>query len=354
MIPSPAYRMPAEWEPHEATWLGWPVNEEDWPGKLAAVEWVFVEIVRHLSACETVHVLVPGAEVGERSRALLEQAGAAMGAVRYHTLETNRNWLRDSGAIFAEETATGKGTALAFEFNAWAKYDNYMLDRGIPPLMAGIADLPLARPLIRKGKRERPLVLEGGAIDVNGSGLLLATEECLLGPEQERNPGFGREPHEAALREWLGAEKVLWLEDGIEGDDTGGHIDDVARFTGERTVVIMEERGDSPTARALKRNAERLRAYSDDRGRLEVVSIPMPEPLIFDGLRLPASYANFYIANGAVLVPTFNDPNDRIALGILQELFPDRVVRGIHAVDLVWGFGTLHCLTQQQPRFAAR
>lgn len=350
----PPYRMPAEWEPHEAMWIGWPVNPDDWPGKLPAVEWVFVEMVRFLAPGEQVHILVPNGDEEARVARLLAGAGVEAGRVTFHQLRTDRNWLRDSGAIFVREPGNNTLRALHFGFNAWAKYDNYELDRHIPPLMAEVAGTPLERPVLGStGDQNKDwFILEGGSIDVNGAGLLLTTEECLLGDSQIRNPGATKEELERALQRYLGADGVIWLGKGIEGDDTGGHVDDIARFVAERTVVALEPQDDSdtPEKRHLADNLERLRAWRDDAGGLEVVPIPMPEPLVYDDTRLPASYANFTIGNEVVLVPTFNDPMDRIALGILQECFRDRTVRGLHAVDLVWGFGAAHCLTQQQPR----
>ena len=345
------FRMPAEWEPHEATWIGWPTNPEDWPGKLPAVEWAFVEIVRHLARHEHVHILAPSGETEDAARVKLDMAGVERSSVSFHLLETNRNWLRDAGAIFVREIQSRALQARHFKFNAWAKYDNFHLDRVIPETMERVAGVLLEKAVIEGAEKNDWMVLEGGAIDVNGAGLIMTTEECLLSNVQERNPGFSKSEIEAALLKNLGCEHIIWLNRGIDGDDTHGHIDDTARFVAGRVVVVMEEKNPAdPNHEPLAENLEILRSYRDAKGGLEVVTLPMPEPTVFDGLKVPASYANFYIANGTVLVPTFNDPSDRTALGILQELFPDRAVRGIHAVDLVWGLGTLHCLTQQQPR----
>ncbi len=351
MTDCPQFQMPAEWEPHEATWIGWPTNPEDWPGKLPAVEWVFVEMVRHLAPHEHVHILIGDAEAEESARAKLDMAGVEHEAVSFHLLETNRNWLRDAGAIFTRNRASGELKAMHFKFNAWAKYDNYHLDQTIPETMERVAGVAREKALIAGSAKTDWMVLEGGAIDVNGAGILMTTEECLLSDVQARNPDFTREEIESALKSNLGVQTILWLNKGIAGDDTHGHVDDAARFVSERTVIAMEEKNkDDENHEILAENLEILRSYRDAKGALDVVPIPMPAPTVFDGLLVPASYANFYIANETVLVPTFNDPNDRIALGILQELFPSRVVRGIHAVDLVWGLGTLHCLTQQQPK----
>ncbi len=342
--------MPAEWEPHEASWIGWPVNPDDWPGKLDAVRWAFVEIARHLSKAERVHILVPTQAVERDATKRLQMAGVDPRMISFHCLKTNRNWLRDAGAIFVADRATGKMNALQFKFNAWAKYDNWRLDRAIPELMSRIAHCPLEKGTIQSERKKDWMTLEGGAIEVNGAGLLMTTEECLLSDVQARNPGHSKQEVEHALKSNFGCERIIWLQHGIEGDDTHGHIDDLARFVAERTVVAVEEKNPRhPNHRPLRENLEILKSFRDEKGSLEIVLLPMPETIVFDGMTLPASYANFYIANETVLVPTFNDPADRVALGIIQDVFPSRVVRGISAVDLIWGLGTLHCLTQQQP-----
>lgn len=345
------YRMPAEWEPHEATWLGWPHNRSDWPGKIVPIHWVYGEIVRRLAPGEIVRILVNDAAHEAHARRILAKVGVDPRRVEFFRLRTNRGWTRDTGPIFLRD-ADGQTAIVKFGFNAWAKYDNWQLDERIPEHAAERLGVPMLRAMV-PGEPDRPFVLEGGGIDVNGRGTLLTTEECLLSPEvQVRNPGLSREQVERALCANLGVTNVVWLGNGITGDDTHGHVDDLARFVDPRTIVLAQE-PDAADAnhRALAENRERLAsARLEDGSRPRVVDLPMPEPLVFDGVRLPASYANFYIANEAVLVPTFNDPHDRVALGTLSELFPGRKVVGIHAVDLVWGFGTLHCLTQQQAR----
>ncbi|MBY0460432.1 MAG: agmatine deiminase family protein [Gemmataceae bacterium] len=340
------FRMPAEWEPHAATWLAWPHNEQDWPGRFDPIPWVYAEIVRALARHERVNLVVPPGQ-SESVQNVLSRAGADRGRVALWERETNRSWVRDSGPIFVRDTADRR-VALDFHFNAWAKYDNWHQDDALPTFVADALGVPRVQPT-HAGRR---VVLEGGSIDVNGAGLLLTTEECLLSRQQERNPSFAREDYEAMFRTFLGAEKVLWLNRGIAGDDTHGHIDDLARFVSTRTVVAVVERDPADVNYApLQENLERLGGMTDVHGtKPEIVTLPMPRPLVFDGVRLPASYANFYIANGLVIVPTFNDPADRVALGILGELFPDREVVGISCVDLVWGLGTLHCMTQQEPR----
>jgi agmatine deiminase len=353
-IPAPlGYRMPAEWEPHEATWIAWPHQRDDWPGKFGPVPWVYAEIVRYLHRGEQVHILVNDEESGRDASRKLRRAGVDLGRVTFYPFATDRVWTRDSGPIFVvREDAGGREVALThWRFNAWAKYPNYHNDCLLPPRIAEALGLPAFPATWQGHDGPRPVVLEGGSIDVNGQGCLLTTEECLLSDVQQRNPGLGREDYERLFADYLGVRKVLWLGRGIAGDDTHGHVDDLARFVGPRTVVtVVENNPADDNYRPLQENRERLRGMTDQHGQsLEVVPLPMPAPLFFDGQRLPVSYANFYIANNRVLVPTFNDPADRRALGVLADLFPGREVVGIHAVDLVWGLGTLHCLTQQQP-----
>jgi agmatine deiminase len=343
------FRMPAEWEPHHATWIGWPHNATDWPGKIAAIPWVYGEIVRRLAPGEVVRILVNSAEHEGRARRLLKRVGVALERVHFLRFPTNRGWTRDFGPCFVRRAGPPSEVAIArFRFNGWAKYPNWAKDNKVAERAARQLKLPLFN--ARAGNRD--VVLEGGSIDVNGRGTLLTTEECLLDTTvQTRNPGLGRAELEHALRTYLGVTNVLWLGAGIAGDDTHGHIDDVCRFVDPHTVVLCCETDPRDVNyRPLEENRERLEGMRlEDGTKLEVVSLPMPAPMYFDGQRLPASYANFYIANAAVLVPTFNDPNDRVALGTLAELFTDRPVIGIHAVDLVWGLGTIHCLTQQEP-----
>jgi agmatine deiminase len=337
---SPGYRMPAEWEPHAATWIAWPHQRDDWPGKFEPIPWVYVEIVRCLHRSERVRI-VAREEEQSQARAMLLRAGIDLTQIEFYSFATDRVWMRDSGGIFVKD-GQGKRAILDWHFNAWAKYDNWQADDRLPEQMAGALTLPRWQP----SKNGQRVVLEGGSIDVNGTGVLLTTEECLLSSVQARNPHLTRADMEAVFRDCLGVTRVIWLGRGIAGDDTHGHVDDLARFVDVRTIVIVveEDRGDD-NYEPLRENLERLNQMKD----LRVVPLPMPRPVVFDGQRLPASYANFYIANRCVLVPTFNDPNDRVALTRLAELFPDREVIGIHAVDLVWGLGTLHCLTQQEP-----
>jgi agmatine deiminase len=341
-------RMPAEWDPHDATWLAWPHHVRDWPGKFGPVPWAFAELVRNVARGETVRLLVKDAAHEKAVRRVLGRAAVPLERVELRRLRTDRSWMRDSGPIFV--LREGRKAVAGFRFDAWAKYPDHRNDARV----AARAAKALGLPLLDAVHRGRRVVLEGGAIDVNGQGTLLATEECLLDPEvQVRNPGFAREDYEAVFRDVLGAGTTIWLGRGVVGDDdTHGHVDDLARFVSPRMIVLCRETNpQDANHRALEENRERLEgARLQDGSRPEVVYLPMPGPVVFDGRRLPASYANFYVCNAAVLVPTFDDPADRIALGILAELFRDRPVVGLHALDLVWGLGTLHCLSQQEPR----
>jgi len=334
------FRMPAEWEPHAATWLAWPHERRDWPGKFAPIPWVYAEVVRQLVPGERVRILVRDARTERAARRVLQRAGVDPTHVDFYRVATDRSWTRDFCPLFVRRDAEVALTN--WKFNGWAKYPNWRRDDAVPDRLARLLGL-------RQWKLN--VVLEGGSIDVNGRGTLLTTEECLLSPIQARNPRLTREELEDVLGRFLGVQKVLWLGRGIAGDDTHGHVDDLARFVDPQTVVVVAEDDPSDTNyEVLRENHERLADITDQDGTpLRVVTLPMPAPLFFDGLRLPASYANFYIGNDVVLVPTFNDPRDRDALATLAGLFPSRRVVGIHAVDLVWGLGTLHCMTQQEP-----
>jgi agmatine deiminase len=342
-------RMPAEWEPHDATWIAWPHNRFDWPGKFAPVPWVYCEIVRKLSVHEKVRILVNSGVEEARARRLLAKAGTSSSNVEFFHIPTNRSWARDFGPIYVRRALPEPSLLIAgFCFNAWAKYPDWHLDCEVARKIADATGCAYS-PVVFRGKG---FVLEGGSIDVNGRGALLTTEECLLAAEvQVRNPDADRADIETVLKEALGTECILWLARGIAGDDTHGHVDDLCRFVGPRTILLCRETNPhDENHRPLEENRERLQGFRlEDGSRPQLAFIPMPTPLFHAGHRLPASYANFYVANGIVLVPTFNDPNDRQALGLIAELFPGRSVIGIHAVDLVWGRGTLHCLTQQQP-----
>ena len=344
------YRMPAEWEPHAATWLAWPHERSDWPGKFETVPWVYADVVRHLVVGERVRILVNDAAAERRARRVLRDAGVGTRRVEFFRVPTDRSWTRDTCPLFVRRDDGDVGL-VHWRFNGWAKYRNHRRDAAVGDLLARRLRRRGWQPTHTVGRRSRRIVLEGGAVDVNGRGTLLATEECLVSRVQARNPGLARADVERALAAHLGVRKVLWLGRGIAGDDTHGHVDDLARFVDARTVVVAQEDDPAdPNHEPLRENRARLEAMTDQDGvPLHVVPLPMPAPLAFDGQRLPASYANFYVANAAVLVPTFNDVRDRDALAILGKLFPSRPVVGIHAGDLVLGLGTLHCMTQQEP-----
>jgi agmatine deiminase len=341
--------MPAEWEPHRATWISWPHHEPDWPGKLGSIPWVYAEIVRVLGHHETVEILCHNEDVRANAMATLDAHRARGDRTNLHIVPTDRVWLRDS-APTAVLDAEGSVILINWAFNAWAKYPNFALDVEVGAAIAKLTGLPRVEP--RWPDSDERVVLEGGGLEANGQGLLLVTEEWLLGDAQVRNPGMTRDDYEIVFREWLGVRQTIWLGEGCVGDDTHGHVDDVARFVSHDTIVLAFE--DDPADENHARSVDNVRrlelaARRHESGTLRVVKLPFPRPVCMSGERLPASYANFYIANGVVLVPTFNDPNDRVALNLLAELMPDHQVVGIHAVDLVWGLGTLHCLTQQEP-----
>jgi agmatine deiminase len=340
------FRMPAEWEPHHATWLGWPHELTDWPGKFAPIPWAFAEIVRHLSKVERVYLMVEDHAAQSRVRTILEKSGASLDAVDFFLVPTDRGWMRDSGPICVRNQA-GEVAYNHFQFNGWAKYSNHKKDAAAVTK----ANQKLKCRLWQPQHKSRRVVLEGGSIDVNGRGTLLTTEECLLSRVQERNPSFTREDYAQVFREYFGVTNVLWLKNGIAGDDTHGHVDDLTRFVNPTTVVtIVENDSNDANYATLQENLALLKTMKDQDGKpLRVETLPMPAPVYFNGQRLPASYANFYIANKLVIVPTFNDSNDRVALNTLASLFPDREVVGIACRDLVLGLGTLHCMTQQQP-----
>lgn len=344
------FSMPAEWNRHEATWLGWPHNAEDWPGKFETIPWVYGEMIRKIASGEDIRLLVRNPRDERTARQIIKSAGVNAQKVKFLTYPTNRGWTRDTGPIFVRRTGRGKTeTAIVhFHFNGWAKYDNWLKDTKVPEVAARV----LGKKLFHAEHGGRPFVIEGGGIEVNGAGTLISTAQCYLHPTiQVRNPRLGQGDIEAVLKKYLGVTNIFWLAGGPAGDDTHGHVDDICRFVNRNTLVLVRERNRRDVNfRPLAENWERIGDLRlEDGSKPEVVELPMPSPLYFEGVRLPASYANFYICNSCVLVPTFNDPNDRVALGILGELFSDRLVTGIHAVDLVWGFGSLHCLTQQQP-----
>jgi agmatine deiminase len=343
-----ARRMPAEWEPHDATWVGWPHHRPDWPDKFEPIPWVYAEIVRVLHQSERIEILCHTPEVREDAITACRSHDVDLSRCRFHLVPSDRVWLRDSGPTGVMRP-DGSIELIAWQFNAWSKYENYAADSRIARRIADIAGLPCT--LAERPDGAGPLVLEGGGIETDGRGTLMVTEEWLLSDVQVRNHGMTREMYEQAFRDYLGIRTTIWLGEGCVGDDTHGHVDDIARFTDPNTIVLAHEI--DPTDENHARSADNLKrlrlAARRFPGGLRIVTLPFPRPVIMQGERLPASYANFYIGNDAVLVPTFNDVQDRVALAALAELFPGRAVVGVHSVDLVWGLGTLHCLTQQQP-----
>ncbi|MDP5092989.1 MAG: agmatine deiminase family protein, partial [Polaribacter sp.] len=339
-------RFPAEWENQEGILLCFPHNGNDWPGKYGAIQWAFIEFIKKISEVEKVFLVVANKKLQEKVSEMLVMAHVSLDKISFIIHKTNRSWMRDSGPIIVQNGT--KREAINFNFNGWAKYKNYQLDKFVPSKVASHLNIPL----IQATYKGKPIVLEGGAIDVNGKGTLLTSEECLLHPSiQVRNENFTKEDYEAIFKEYLGITNVIWLGDGIVGDDTHGHIDDLCRFVNEHTIItVVETDSKNPNYKALQNNLLRLEnAVLEDGKKPTIVTLPMPKTVTFDGLVIPASYANFLIINKIVLVPTFNDSNDRIALNIISNCFPDREVIGISAIDLIWGFGTLHCLSQQIP-----
>lgn len=339
-------RFPAEWEKQDGIVLCFPHNGNDWPGKYEAIQWAFIEYIKKISLYESVYLLVANEKLQEKVTQMLTIAAVDLSTISFIIHRTNRSWMRDSGPIIVKNNS--KNEAIDFNFNGWAKYNNYTLDKWVPGILAKFLSIPITQATY-KGK---PVVLEGGAIDVNGKGTLITSEECLLHPTiQVRNQGFTKEDYEQIFKEYLGITNVIWVKNGIEGDDTHGHIDDLCRFINETTVVtVVENNPKDRNYEVLQENLKILQNATLENGKKPtIIELPMPKELLFDGIRIPASYANFLIINNCVLVPTFNDSNDRIALNILATQFPDREIIGISAIDLIWGFGTLHCLSQQIP-----
>ncbi|PIB38223.1 agmatine/peptidylarginine deiminase [Maribacter sp. 4G9] len=339
-------RFPAEWERQKGVLLCFPHNGKDWPGKYEAIQWAFVEFIKKVSHFETVFLVVAHESLKEKVSNLLLMASVDLDRVSFIIHKTNRSWMRDSGPIIVKNN--GESEAINFNFNGWAKYNNWQLDKQVPAVVSDFLKVPLTQATYKGNK----VILEGGALEVNGKGTLITTEECLLHPSiQVRNTGYTKADYEAVFKEYLGVTNTIWLGEGVIGDDTHGHVDDLCRFVNADTVVtVVETNKAHKNYKTLQDNVERLRSARLEDGKpLRIVELPMPKPIIFEALELPASYANFLIINGAVLVPTFNDSNDRIALNILADCFPDREVIGINCIDLIWGFGTLHCLSQQIP-----
>lgn len=339
------YRMPAEWEPHEGTWLSWPHNEETWPSdSMGRIQDLFARMTREISRGEKVYINVLDPEMEKKARVRLQDHAVNLDRVSLHHFPTNDSWARDHGPIFIirKEKGENQPALTDWDYNAWGgKYPPFDQDNAIPRRIAELLDIPRFEP---------QMILEGGSIEVNGSGCLLTSEACLLNPN--RNPGLNKNQIEQHLKDFLGVEKILWLGDGILGDDTDGHVDDITRFVASDTLItVLEGDAQDPNYNPLAENFERLKKMRDPQGKpFEVLSLPMPKPLLWKGEHLPASYANFYIANEVVLVPVFEDPQDEKALSILQKCFPERKVIGLDCRELLIGLGGIHCVTQQQPK----
>jgi agmatine deiminase len=358
--------MPGEWEPHAATWIAWPHNRTDWPGKFAAIPWVYAEIVRNLARVERVNILVNDEQAEATARKVLVTAevlpknsaepGSRSGNVKFWHFPTNRGWTRDTGPSFIVKSGSRSLGAISWRFNAWAKYNDWKLDAPVSAEIGRLVKSPIWQPEVEVDGKKRRVVLEGGSIDVNGRGTLLTTEECLLSDVQQRNPGVSRGQLEQVFADYLGIKKVIWLGSGIAGDDTHGHVDDISRFVAPNVVITAYEPDTSEANHEpLRENYLKLTKSADQSGKpLRVIKLPMPAPVYFDAQRLPASYANFYIANRLVLVPVFNDPNDRVAMNIIADTLPGRTVVGIYCGDFILGLGALHCMTQQQPAVAGK
>ena len=337
------FRMPPEWARHRATWLSWPHKEASWPGKFEPVPLIFADMVRELATGEEVRINVADAAAEVGVRELLRTRGVPHGNVFFHHNPTNDAWCRDHGPIFVQRMADGRREEAIVDwgFNAWGgKYPPFDRDDVVPSRIGAELGIRVFHPGI---------VMERSSLDVNGAGTLLTTESCLLNPN--RNPHLSREQIESYLRDFLGVREILWLGDGILGDDTDGHVDDITRFTSDDTIVtVVEDDPADPNHEPLRENLGRLRAMRRPDGQAyRIVTLPMPRPLEHEGQRLPASYANFYIANDVVLLPTYDPDRDDTARATLQDLFPTRRVVGIDCTDLVWGLGAFHCVTQQWP-----
>ena len=341
-----AYRMPAEWEFQKSTWIAWPHNKNDWPGKYDGIPSVFAIIISAISKVQLVNILVNNKSDYKKIEIILKRFGTKINNIKLIHCKTDRSWVRDSLPIFLK-IKKNKKILSNWEFNAWAKYKNFKKENKNYLKIKNVTKIKIIKPKLKKKK----IVLEGGSIDVNGNGLLLTTKQCLLSKIQQRNKGFKTKDYENIFKKFLGINRVIWLNNGIEGDDTHGHIDDIARFVSKNKIFIAKEFNKrDKNFKNLNENLRILERYkNEDKKKFKIIHIPMPKPKIIKGVRVPASYLNFYIANGIVLVPTFNDPNDKIVLKIFEKHFKSRKIIPIDCSLLVWGFGTIHCLTQQEP-----
>lgn len=336
---SETYRMPAEWEPHQATWLTWPHDEAHWPGKFEKIPAIWARMVKELESGEEVHINIHDDKTRHVAESALEKVGSSGKNVHFHSIRNQFSWARDHGPIFVRDK-NNKVVITNWKYNAWGEKWPFEVDDQIPSHIAKILNLP---------EIKIPMVLEGGSIDVNGDGVLLTTKSCLL--NKNRNPDFSKQKIEDYLSKVLGVKKILWLGDGIEGDDTDGHVDDLTRFVNKNTILTVVEKNKSDVNyKALSENLKSLQSMADHNQKsFEIIEVQMPEPVIHEDVRLPASYANFYIGNKVILLPVFEMKSDQQAVDALSKLFPDRKIAAIPSRDLVWGLGAFHCVTQQQP-----
>jgi agmatine deiminase len=346
----PQYHKLPEWHEHSATWLAWPHNQDDWPEKHTCITWAFLEIMRCLHKSEQINLLVKTKSQQNIVAKLCQKININLDKINFFVIPTNRAWLRDSGPFFVKQPENNlQKTILNFEFNAWAKYSNFHLDNQVPNEIAHKQSCPIVQPTYNN----HPIVLEAGALEVNGKGTLIATEECLIQNKiQARNPHLTKQDLESIFHTYLGITNTIWLNKGLIGDDTHGHIDDLCRFANSHQILISETLNkQDPNYSILKENKQILNeSFLENYQKPEIILLPMPEKVVFQNTFLPASYANFYIANKIILVPTFNDPNDRFALDIIAQCFPTKTIIGIHSVDLIWGFGAIHCLSMDEPK----
>ena len=339
------FRMPAEWEKQKSTWIAWPHNKKDWPNKFESIPHVFAEIISYISKVQIVNLLIQNKKFKKKIINHLKQKKAKINNIKIITCKTDRVWVRDSGPIFLKDKK--KNIILSnWNFNAWAKYKNFKNDNLINLNISKIKKYQILN-IVYKNK---PVTLEGGSIDVNGYGLLLTTRECLLSKIQQRNPGLGIKDYKAIFKKALGVRKIIWLDRGIYGDDTHGHIDDVARFVSKNKIFLaVENNKKDKNFKNLKKNLDILNKIIINKKKLKIIKIPMPSPKIIEGTRVPATYLNFYIANKIVLVPVYNDSRDKIVINIFKKNFKSRKIIPINCSELIWGFGAIHCMTQQEP-----
>ncbi len=345
------FRMPAEWEPQKSVWISWPHNKNDWPGMFEKIPNVVGKIIKYLANHQRIDLLVNTNKIMYEARKKLKRTGCKLSNIKFHKIKTDRLWLRDSGPIFLINKKTRKKIMLNFKFTAWSKYKNFRNDNKINYQISKYLNIKSILPKKINSKKFEKVVMEGGAFDTNGSGSILLTKECLLSSKQERNKGFRKSDYESLFSNYLNTKNFIWLNKGIVGDDTHGHVDDIARFVSKTTIMIADENNKSEkNYKSLKENIKILRKSYDENGKkFKIIKIPMPSPIFIQKTRVPASYLNFFISNKTVLVPIFNVKEDKKVLKIFRKFFTKRKVIAVDCSDLIWGFGAIHCMTQQEP-----